>query len=526
MVVKMRSFGLLSLFILSFIGSAQEIELATAQPLPVNPYVSVYEASSSWSVDQVYNGILENELKRMDSKTNLGMVDTSSYWLYFTISNQTETENKYLELQNPQMDLIRLHKVGEDGAFSLIHEMGDQFIYSKRPVDSRYFVMPIAIEKGEKSTFLMKVQKFKSAVSFPLVIYDASIYAKKSAREQIFLGLYFGILFLLALMSAIIGLIAQKRLFLVYGLYVAAFGLWFFSREGFTYKFITSNYPILNTHFYPFCTSLTVLFLILYLQHFFKTKTLMPRFHKLMLFFAWFLTVGFGVWLIFPEEFLDFAPKLFAIRYLILFCTIVFAYTSSIKSLRSEPLRAKLFLLGYSVFFLGVLIEIADEYGLLDVHSFIIPPIMIGYLVEVFALTIAMSLIILETFKHREELLISNQELVSSVSELESQITEDQASYLTLKSKAVLDPQKIRYIQSDDHYLEFYLVDRDNPEVDRNKLSEIKKVLPSQFAQVHRSIIVNLSHVKSVFSDKIQMRGGEELRLSRTYKKDLEDRLI
>jgi two-component system LytT family response regulator len=65
----------------------------------------------------------------------------------------------------------------------------------------------------------------------------------------------------------------------------------------------------------------------------------------------------------------------------------------------------------------------------------------------------------------------------------------------------------------------------------RESITRLEAMLgPRQFARVHRSTIVNLNRVRELrpwFSGEmiIVMQNGTELKLSRTYRKDLESRV-
>jgi tetratricopeptide (TPR) repeat protein len=95
--------------------------------------------------------------------------------------------------------------------------------------------------------------------------------------------------------------------------------------------------------------------------------------------------------------------------------------------------------------------------------------------------------------------------------------------YITLKSKALLKLDDIQYIASDGPYLEVYLNNKSKPEVDRNTLKNILKELPqNSFLQIHRSYIVNISKVKSLYSNKLILNDETELSVSRSFKDHVE----
>ena len=99
----------------------------------------------------------------------------------------------------------------------------------------------------------------------------------------------------------------------------------------------------------------------------------------------------------------------------------------------------------------------------------------------------------------------------------------EKAEHITLKSKALIKLNDLNYISSDGPYVEFHLKSKNNPEIDRNSLKSILDELPSKkFIQVHRSHIVNIDSVKSIYSNKVILENGVELNVSRSYKDKLD----
>lgn len=95
-----------------------------------------------------------------------------------------------------------------------------------------------------------------------------------------------------------------------------------------------------------------------------------------------------------------------------------------------------------------------------------------------------------------------------------------------LKSKATINSAKILYIKSDGHYVEYHLDMRKNPEVDRNSLIDVEKMLPPQsFLRIHKSYIINISRIKIINSTKVMLDTGKWINLSRAYKQPLKDLL-
>ena len=125
-----------------------------------------------------------------------------------------------------------------------------------------------------------------------------------------------------------------------------------------------------------------------------------------------------------------------------------------------------------------------------------------------------------------------NKRIKAEVAELQKRVDEhkdnpENDTYLSaqkviLKSKAVLNCQDIIYVKSDGHYVEYYLKDKNKPEVDRNTMAEVLNELPERaFIRIHRSYIVNIQSIKIINSKRVMLDNGEWINLSRTFKPDL-----
>lgn len=114
---------------------------------------------------------------------------------------------------------------------------------------------------------------------------------------------------------------------------------------------------------------------------------------------------------------------------------------------------------------------------------------------------------------------------VKSNSKSEKHLTKLQNT-IVLKNKAVIKPEEILYIKSDGHYIDYFLVDKENPETVRNTLTKALKILPpALFSRIHRSYIVNIEHIKIINSTQLMLDNGEWIPLSRTFKSRLKDLL-
>ena len=93
-----------------------------------------------------------------------------------------------------------------------------------------------------------------------------------------------------------------------------------------------------------------------------------------------------------------------------------------------------------------------------------------------------------------------------------------------LNSKQVVKLNKLYYVKSEGHYLDYYVENQQLPMTERNSLKERLEELEEQgFLQVHRSFVVNLEKVKAVHTAQVLLDDGKTIPLSRTYKQMLRE---
>lgn len=87
----------------------------------------------------------------------------------------------------------------------------------------------------------------------------------------------------------------------------------------------------------------------------------------------------------------------------------------------------------------------------------------------------------------------------------------------------------IRYIAGADHYTELHLANGETKLHDK-ALSKLLPLLPAHFLRIHKSYIVNLTyacclHIQSGGRYTLELRGGEQLAVGRSYYRDVRARL-
>ncbi len=512
--------GLLYLISISGI-SQQPVELMDSNGGLINQHILVYHSPDTLTGNQAWEQIQSKNIPTTSLNINPGMsFPLDSYWIVFQLKNTSNLKDYILEIDYPQMDFIELFEVN-DTEVTKLHTTGDNFPFIQRPIDARNFALPIKVDPNKSETYLLHLRKIKSTIRFPIYVHTESSYTAKHFNTNFWYSIYFGFILLVAIMAVVVGFIIKNNTFKIYSIYVIAFAFWLFTRLGYSYQFFFPNAIEFNRHLLSACGQLAMMGLVLYVMSFFNTKKSLPKFHKVMSVILLFFLVNYITWSLFPEQFVHYATKLFPIRYALFTTIIVFAFTAAIHTRKVNRFKSTMFLFAYSTFLLAIIGKILMDYGVFNEMALGFDPILLGYLIEVIILSITMSIMLKRHVEKSTEIVNAHEKLKEQLGREEQN---DSKGYIKLTSKAVIPSHKISHIKSDDHYLEFYLIDG-TKEVDRNKLTEVLETLPANFIQTHRSFAINLDQIKVMFAEKIEMQNGSEVKLSRTYKKKFQEQL-
>jgi tetratricopeptide (TPR) repeat protein len=125
-------------------------------------------------------------------------------------------------------------------------------------------------------------------------------------------------------------------------------------------------------------------------------------------------------------------------------------------------------------------------------------------------------------FMLKKQFTKSQSEAIESNAFNNTNLGEIPITAILLKSKALLNYNEITHIIGEGHYLNIYTSQKLKPEIERDTLKSFLLRLPHhQFIQIHRSIIINVSFIKAIYSNRVLLSNGLELSMSRTYKSSL-----
>ncbi|WP_432673212.1 7TM diverse intracellular signaling domain-containing protein [Flavobacterium sp. SM2513] len=506
------------------------------------PFVAVYETVENYDVSKVDVEIRSKLLFVPPQKTSQGF-SQNYYWLHFDIDWTKYSKSLILELDNPHIDKVVLWKK-VNNTYIKIGFGGDRgIVFKERSYLNRRFIFPLENTNTNTEYFLL-IDKRNSSVSFPLWLWNKKHFEATEFRNNIFYGIFFGIIFFLGIVALITGILVRKKVFLYYAGYILSMGIYLFSALGFSYQFLYPNAEIFNNYSRVVFSVMSALFLTSFLRRYLK----MDRNHQsLSKCYKWInviLMVLLLFWILLPNLYAIYAIILLSVSNVLFVAIIVIAFYVAYKSLKTNRFNAVIFFIAFSAILIGVVLFLSIENGFINENIFPLNPILLGSGLEVAVFSIAMLFQLTKVIHSKDSLELQNNklkitqkileqhnfQLESEANEFKSQIADSEENSIietitiVLKSKAVLQVDDITHISSDSHYLEFYLSSQDYPEIDRNSIKLILEQLPKRcFVQVHRSHIVNINYVKLIKASEIVLKNEISIPISRSFKTQVKD---
>ena len=178
---------------------------------------------------------------------NLGFTD-HTYWVKFALHNQTSLPIfYYLETAEPVTDNVNLYLFSKDNSFKT-YRSGDNLAFEDRSVQFRKTTFEIQLQPGELKEAFLEIKNDGEKNNLPLDLISQESFLKIAYTDQLFMGIFYGILFIIAVTYLFFYFALNEDIFLYYTLYVTFVGLCQFALDGYFHQYIDRSNSWLNQH--------------------------------------------------------------------------------------------------------------------------------------------------------------------------------------------------------------------------------------------------------------------------------------
>ncbi len=436
---------------------------ATEDHILKGSYFDVFEdPEKKYTIEQISNPGFDGFAKHA---VNYGCNKNpkSAYWLKFSVKKSSDDRKHFLlETYSPHTNLIQVFLPAGNNKFTM-QEGGEDVNFNQRIYKTKNIVFDLPINETDKVvTFYIRVVS-KNYSSFDFRVKTINYFLFYMTNEYYFLGIYYGILILMAVYNLLVYFVVKDKVYLYYVFYVLSSAVITMTDDGLGFQYLWPNSPALSRPIgYTIAPIILMIVFVLYSTSFLELKKRFYTLWKATLLITGMYLLYFIVSILFIDEAL---PILYTLPFL---ATYVFACYSYIKGYKAS----RFFILGYSSILISIIViqlraEHIIEGGFFAVYSF-----NIGLIFEVVIFSFALSdrikiikkegeqaqQVIIETLRINKDLQEKvNRELEEKVLERTQELSEKNSALEGVNAKLSELNQTINKINAGLDYDNWYL---------------------------------------------------------------------
>lgn len=373
----------------------------------------------------------------------------SAYWIRYRVKNSADPSTKWLqEFYDSSIQKIFFYLPDSNGRYTE-YVVGNEFSFDKKKLPHKNFVFFLPDFAGKEITYYARIES--DHLNFMLsVIRSYERFSYYSLNEYYFLGIFYGLILMMAIYNFFIFFTTRDWTYLWYVLYVVSNALYSMSLDGTGFQYIWADLPEIN----PFVSSITlflmVMFMLLYTETFLSLRTLAPAFYKILNFIIIFRIILFvAEFSLVPDlkntMFFDGAP-------------LIFSYIAAILALRKGFVPARYFVVGVTLLFIGFIVSNLTVNSIFGIsvpnNIFTVYCFNYGTVIQMMFLSFALADRIRVMKKEKDEAqfeiirqLRENQEFKDNVNkELEQKVAERTGEVMHQKEEIEKQSRRIAYL--------------------------------------------------------------------------------
>ncbi len=448
-----------------------------AQDAPFDPEVSkgqLYEYASFANVGDAQLSVEEfmestdYEYQNLNSENHSVGFTSDLFWVHFKIENSSnQNKTYYLETARPITDKANLYQVSESTIQTF--KSGDQIAFSERQVKHRLTIFKLEVPQHSVQEFYLNLRSDGETINMPLELYDQASFWMVNYKQQLFLGLFYGLLFIAGIIYLFFYHSLSEKTFLYYGLYVFSIGFMQASIDGLIFQYVLPSGGFINSRAVMITALLSTFFLLKYCEHFLKVSTQLRGFRNV--YNGIYISSG----LLFAMVFIS--PKTLELTYplsnlnglvsLVLILTTIFALR--IKRLPID----NFFLLGIFFLVVGLFGFVMNNLSLLPNNFYTLNSAKFGSGLEIIFLSLSMTNLIRKLRQDNEKAQALALRKSEEISGLKSYFMSNISHELRTPINAIMG------------IAELELSDLDNSKEDRKKYQLIKNASLSLLSNVN-----------------------------------------
>ncbi len=371
-------------------ASSSVVQLDAQLPqLPLDTHVELLrDPTGQWGWQDIRGPQASQFAPNPDKTINYGFT-TDTYWYRVSLQNSTSADRPIqdwvLELGYPPLDEVDIYLT--QGERTVRMRAGDQRKPNSALLAHRNIAMPLQMTAGEQVTIHLRVNTSGSH-QVPLALWTGKAFFKKTERENLGFGVFYGVLLVMSLYNLCIFLFVRDPAYLYYICVLVSFALMQLNLNGFAHLYF-SDWPIgsprgINLGV-PLTVSVTLITSLLFTRSFLNTPVHLPRINLAFYFLiAMEAIAGISSFFLPYSTIVPIAAGLGAV-------TSIAGLMAGVVALLAKVRIARFYVLAWSLFLAGIVVKVCELFGLLPTSFLTAYSWQIGVLFMVTLLSLALA---------------------------------------------------------------------------------------------------------------------------------------
>ena len=364
------------------------------------------------------------------------------FWFRFQVNNPSkEPVSHLLEIAYPVLDDVRIYIYDTISGVELKqYQLGDKIVFDKRPVDHRNFLVPLDLDKYQQQTWLIRVET-SSAMQLPMTIWPERNFFVQDQARLMGLGLYYGIMFIMALYNLFVFFSVRENNYLYYVFYVASMVGFLASLQGLSFQYAWPTATNWNDSAIIVMLSSVVFFTSIFTRNFLvlsdHNKILNNSF-GFVLFSCAIIVLA-----------VNFIPYYLLIKTLILISgiAILLVIYAGVVRWKQGFSPARYFTIAWSSLLLGAAILALNKFNVIPRNSFTENAMQLGSAIEVILLSFALADRLNQEKRDRYEAQMQSLDLERIASSAQAEALEQERYARSAQEKALVHEREAREAQ-------------------------------------------------------------------------------
>ncbi|MDH5680961.1 MAG: PAS domain S-box protein [Spirochaetota bacterium] len=335
--------------------------------------------------------VSSKELSKLFVKSNVDILNfgftPSAYWIRFKIQIPENSRDDFmLVYEKPITDYLHVYTEQENGQYKLTRKTGSNLPFSTRDIPHRKFVFHLSNQDFISAKYIYIRVKTRASMGVSLRVFKKLAFYQKDHNEQIILGIYYGVIFIIVVYNLFLFLILKDINYINFVYNLIFFGFFLNACiNGLTLEYLWPSSPWWSERSLPFFISLSIFFGLNFARNFLNLKSHSPRLNQFTYVISAVLILAMILSL------LSVFYKLIQVLNLLSGTYAIFMVCTSLYILKKGYRPAKYLAIAYLAVLVSVLIFILRNQNVIP-HIFVTNYSMqIGVLLEVIFFSFALA---------------------------------------------------------------------------------------------------------------------------------------